>query len=166
MASVNKEEALRCLTIAQGHLSSNNLASAIRFTKKSISLFSTPEARGFLSRLEKEEISSGASSSAAHGSAGGTGGARQRNGTASASASASGSSSKTRPVEVEEKAPPREFTPAQMAVVKRIRGIQVHEYYKILELEKACEDAAVKRAYKKVSLGMLCAKTIMLEDGS
>lgn len=146
MASVNKDEALRCLGIAQSHHSTNNLTSALRFTKKSISLFSTPEARGFLTRLEKEE-STGTSTSTAGGS---TTGARQRNSSTTGSTSSS-SSKPTQKVE-EEVVPPREFTAAQLAVVKRIRGIKNHEYYKILELEKGCEDSAVKKAYKKVRL--------------
>ena len=44
----------------------------------------------------------------------------------------------------------REYTPENVAVVKRVRACKVTEYYEILAVSKDCEEADVKRAYRKV----------------
>ena len=136
---VNKEEALRCLSIAQKHRNGGNLTSAIKFAKKSVSLYSTPEGNAMVTIVERE-----ISVSSTNGSAPASSGASTPQGTAKASgveehvtsahqrpghktaagaanAEASGSGTKK-----------REYTPKQMEVVKRVKSCQHHEYYKIL----------------------------------
>jgi DnaJ family protein B protein 12 len=143
---VNKEEALRCLSIAQKHRNGANLTSALKFAKKSVSLYSTPEGNAMVTIVEREISISTSSSSTQNGSAAASSGtstpqaqgkasgveehvtsAHQRPGHksapggANAEASGSGSGSKK-----------REYTPKQMEVVKRVKSCQHHEYYKIL----------------------------------
>jgi len=144
----NKDEALRCLSIAQKHRNARNYTSARKFIQKSLALFATPEAEK-LAQIIESEVSASAFTEGAtkatgaekHPSAGGTH-HRHPNGNASTSGSAEGSSSGS-----EKK---REYTPDQLAVVKRVRTCKVTEYYEILELKKDCEEAEVKKAYRKV----------------
>lgn len=45
----------------------------------------------------------------------------------------------------------REYTAEMVAVVKRVRGCKVTEYYEILSIKKDCEENDIKKAYRKVS---------------
>jgi len=144
----NKDEALRCLSIAQKHRNARNYASARKFIQKSLALFATPEAEKLAQIIESEasaststEETTKATGAEKHPSTGGTH-HRHPNGKASKSGSAEGSSSGS-----EKK---REYTPDQLAVVKRVRTCKVTEYYEILELKNDCEEAEVKKAYRKV----------------
>lgn len=150
----NKDEALRCLSIAQKHRNSGNYNSARKFVQKSLALFATPEAEKLAEIIESEASASTSTSTSKgteeatkatgteqHPSAGGTH-HRHPNGNASTSGSPKSSSSSS-----EKK---RDYTPDQLAVVKRVRTCRVTEYYEILELKKDCEEAEVKKAYRKV----------------
>jgi len=152
----NKDEALRCLSIAQKHRNSGNYTSARKFIQKSLALFATPEAEKLAQIIESEASASTSTSTSEspeeatkatgaekHPSAGGTH-HRHPNGNASTSGSAGGSSSAS-----EKK---RDYTPDQLAVVKRVRAYKVTEYYEILALKKDCEEAEVKKAYRKVRI--------------
>jgi len=136
---VNREEALRCLSIAQKHRNGANLTSALKFAKKSVSLYSTPEGNAMVTIVEREISTSSTNGSTAASSGDSTPqtkakasgveehvtSAHQRPGhktaASGANAEASGSGSKK-----------REYTAKQMEVVKRVKSCQHHEYYKIL----------------------------------
>ena len=150
----NKDEALRCLSIAQKHRNAGNYTSAKKFIQKSLALFATSEAQKLAQIIESEASASTSTSTSKgteeatkatgtekHPSAGGTH-HRHPNGNASTNGSAEGSSSGS-----EKK---RDYTPDQLAVVKRVRTCKVTEYYEILALKKDCEEAEVKKAYRKV----------------
>jgi DnaJ family protein B protein 12 len=158
----NKDEALRCLHISQKHRTAGNLSAARKFAQKSLALFSTPGAVKLLELIDSEAASSssrssgGSSSSASattdptsftsatetHPSASGT----KHRSTPSAAKSASRSTS------TKEK---REYTAENLAVVKRVRTCKVTEYYEILEVKKDCDEADVKKAYRKVSYSVI-----------
>lgn len=141
---VNKEEALRCLSIAQKHRNGANLPSALKFAKKSVSLFSTPEGEAMVTIVEREikvtengsasTSASGTSTPTAQGKASGVEehvtSAHQRPGhkTAASSSNAEASGSGTKK---------REYTTKQIEVVKRVKSCQHHEYYQILSCESA-----------------------------
>ena len=150
----NKDEALRCLSIAQKHRNAGNYTSAKKFIQKSLALFATSEAQKLAQIIESEASASTSTSTSKgteeatkatgtekHPSAGGTH-HRHPNGNASMNGSAERSSSRS-----EKK---RDYTPDQLAVVKRVRTCKVTEYYEILALKKDCEEAEVKKAYRKV----------------
>ena len=150
----NKDEALRCLSIAQKHRNAGNYGSAQKFIQKSLALFATPEAEKLAGIIESEasaststsnsrstEEATKASGTERHPSSGGAH-HRHPNGNTSGSGPAEGSSSGS-----EKK---REYTPDQLAVVKRVRACKVTEYYEILALKTDCEEAEVKKAYRKV----------------
>lgn len=135
---MNAEAAQQALDIARRHYDSGNIASGIRFAKKSIALGSSPEAVALLSKLERAEATG--SSSATSASAGPS--------TASSRPTARASTTKSASPPAQEKA--RDFTPAQAALVKRVKACRVTQYYEILALEKGCSDSDVKKAYRKV----------------
>lgn len=145
----NKPEAERSLAIAKAALAEGNPDKALRFTRKSLALFETRPALAFLDLLEKTPKPSSASTSGASAGASGASaagaGARQRSNAASSSASTSSTKPSAEPPK-----PARAHTPVQLALVKKIRSYQVHEYYKILDVEKDVDDAGVKKGYKKV----------------
>ncbi|KAI9456953.1 hypothetical protein HD554DRAFT_2026361 [Boletus coccyginus] len=152
----NKDEALKCLRIAQKHRDAGNFPSARKFCQKSISLFATPEA-GIL----KESIESAA---AAAKSAGPSSGTTNANAT-----TASSSSTETHPSAAGTKrrasakaegtaggmnGEKREYTADQLNVVKRVRACKATDYYEILGVKKGCEEADIKKAYRKLALAL------------
>ncbi|GAA5935192.1 uncharacterized protein JCM15063_000966 [Sporobolomyces koalae] len=144
---MNREEALRSLHIAQRHFDSSNYPSSIRFAKKSISLYSTPEAETLLAKAE--ELASSGSSATASASASGV--------DPSPSSSTANGGVKHRKAEQSSTAAPTNggnWTPAQAAVVKRVKACKVTAYYDILSLDKSCSDADIKKAYRKLALGL------------
>ena len=165
----NKDEALKCLAIAQKHRNAANYPSARRFCQKSIALFSTAEAVKLLEVIEAEaesssssasgEASSSSSSGAASAGASSTAaethpsaaGARHRHtGSTAASEKEKGRENGATPGGGSHGAPKKSYTPENMAVVKRVRACKVTEYYEILALKRDCEEAEVKKAYRKV----------------
>lgn len=147
----NKDEALRCLGIARRHLDSENFTSARKFCLKSIALFETPEAAKLLALINKaaavsEEKENGEpsfstsnSTTEEHPSAAGIK-HRHTQSKANGNGTAGGLGGEK-----------REYTADQANVVKRVRSCKVTEYYEILAVKKDCEDAEIKKAYRKVS---------------
>jgi DnaJ family protein B protein 12 len=146
----NKDEAIRCLAIARKHHEAGNMPSARKFCQKSISLFETPQALKLLASInatsssEPSASTSTSTSSAAeeHPSAAG---AKHRHPQKNTSASGNGTAGGLGGEK-------REYTAEQGAVVKRVRACKVTEYYEILAVMKECEEAEIKRAYRKVSI--------------
>ena len=148
----NKDEAIRCLHISQKHRATGNLSAARKFVQKSLSLFSTPEAVKLLELIDAETSSSSASS------AGSSSASASTNPTSFTSAtethpSTPGSKKRNAPSAAESTSTKekREYTPENLAVVKRVRTCKVTEYYEILAVKRDCEEADVKKAYRKAS---------------
>ncbi|KIL69283.1 hypothetical protein M378DRAFT_184467 [Amanita muscaria Koide BX008] len=144
----NKDEALRCFAIAQKHFDAGNIPSARKFCQKSISLFETSQALKLLTSINAtpEPSSSStaqASATEAHPSASGTKQRSQRSTASTANGTASGINGEK-----------RDYTPEQHATVKRVRACKVTEYYEILGLKKDCEEADIKKAYRKLALAL------------
>lgn len=94
-------------------------------------MFSTPEAAKLLSVLASELPSSEPPTASGAEKQASSSGARQRSA-----------------AEPEKK---RDSTPEQRAVVKRVRTCKITDYYEILAVKKDCEEAEIKKAYRKVS---------------
>ena len=140
---VNKDEALRSLDIARNHLDSGNIALAIKFAKKSINLYPTPEAQALLRRAEKNTTQNGKESDS--------------RGTTPPTSPSSSSSSREH-----KKGRTREYTVEQAEIVKRVRACKVHDFYGILGISKEASDLEVKKSYRKVTyiyFIFLCWKT-------
>ena len=143
----NKDEAVRCLGIARKHYDADNLTSARKFCLKSISLFETPEATKLLASINKAAAASNNDSTTS-----------ASNTTTEEHPSSAGMKHRHPQAKVNgngtaggmggEK---REYTSEQEAVVRRVRSCKVTEYYEILSVKKDCEEAEIKKAYRKVS---------------
>jgi DnaJ family protein B protein 12 len=135
---VNREEALRCLSIAQEAISAGNFTRAEKFVRKSISLHETEQAQRLLVVIESQvnESTSTASSNPAAESD-----LRQRGGSAKAK-------STSKPVLDEPEQ--RNYTPDQLEAVRRVKKQKVTDYYGILGVAKEASDSEIKKAYRKV----------------
>lgn len=116
--------------------------SAQKFAQKSINLFSTPEALKLLEIIKVETDSSKPSASTSKASGRETHSTASTTHSRTAASSASDSSSTKKAV----------YTEAQVKLVRRVRNCKITDYYEILELEKSCEEADVKKAYRKVGI--------------
>jgi len=152
-STANRDEAIKCISIAQRHLNAGNYPSARRFAEKSISLYPTPEAKQLLEIIITREAdpiptSGGGSASASGAEAHPTQDSTHHRHSTRPQASTSKAAANGSAGGQEKK---REFTPEMAAVVKRIRKCKPTEYYEILGLTKSCEENDVKKAYKKVN---------------
>jgi DnaJ family protein B protein 12 len=149
----NREEATRCLAIAQKHFSAANYPSARKFAQKSISLFETPQAVRLLASINTAAAAESANGNGAEPSTStstethpSAAGAKHRN-VNGAGSSSNGKGNGTAGGIGGEK---REYTAEQATVVRRVRGCKVTEYYEILSVKRDCEEAEIKKAYRKV----------------
>jgi DnaJ homolog subfamily B member 12 len=160
----NKDEALRCLHISQRHRTAGNLSLARKFVQKSLALFSTAEAVKLLEVIESEAASSSSSTSSAGSSS--SSGSATTNPTSFTSAtethpSASSTKQRHAPSTAESTSQSkgtkekREYTTENLTVVKRVRACKVTEYYEILAVKRDCDEADVKKAYRKVSRSVI-----------
>lgn len=115
----NKEEAKRALSIAANHRAKGNYPSALRLAQKSNALSPSPEAEALIKILEKD-IKAGPTETKTEAKASG----------AESHPSASGVHAR-HPAAGKEKEK-RDYTPAQMATVKRVKACRHTEYYAIL----------------------------------
>ena len=150
----NKDEALKCLRIAQKHRDAGNFPSARKFCQKSLSLFATPEAE-----LLKKSIETSAAAAESAGPSSGTGTSNGNATTASSSSTEAHPSSAGTKRRGDAKAEgtaggmngeKREYTAEQVNIVKRVRACKPTDYYGILGVKKDCEEAEIKKAYRKV----------------
>ncbi|KAJ7812606.1 hypothetical protein B0H13DRAFT_1666143 [Mycena leptocephala] len=153
----NREEATRCLAIAQKHFSAANYPSARKFAQKSISLFETPQAVRLLASINTAAAAESANGNGAEPSTStstethpSAAGAKHRN-VNGAGSSSNGKGNGTAGGIGGEK---REYTAEQATVVRRVRGCKVTEYYEILSVKRDCEEAEIKKAYRKLALAL------------
>ncbi|KAI8096695.1 DnaJ-domain-containing protein [Halteromyces radiatus] len=128
---VNKDEAFRCLSIAKEHLASGNQTGALKFTKKSINLYPTDEAKRFLTQVQ--------SSTTATSSAKTTGANTHRSQQSTTSSSSTFATTE------------KKHTPEQAKAVKNILSCGT-DYYKVLSLSKSCTEVEIKKSYRKLAL--------------
>ncbi|OAX36137.1 DnaJ-domain-containing protein [Rhizopogon vinicolor AM-OR11-026] len=148
----NKDEAIKCLSIAQKYRDAGNLPSARKFAQKSINLFSTSEAVKLLESIVAAEASAGAGPSTANGNTQASSSSTETHPSASgAKHRSAGSANGTAGGMGGEK---REFTAEQVKVVKRVKACKATEYYEILSIKKDCEEAEIKKAYRKLALAL------------
>lgn len=81
-----------------------------------------------------------------------------------ASSSTAGRPVRTAPAPAPEPSPSKSYTPEQVEQVRNVRAAG-KDYYKILGVPKNCDDAQLKKAYRKVSLGV-CSISLLRHTGS
>ncbi|GAA5979715.1 hypothetical protein JCM11641_004062 [Rhodosporidiobolus odoratus] len=166
---MNADAASQSLAVARRKLDAGEFSSAVRFAKKSLALHETDEAKQVLQQAERGAKGGGsAATTAAGGDATGstststatsagpsTGSTRQR--TTGAGAASSSSASSSRPPassSADKGGGDKNWTPQQAAIVSRVKKCKVTAYYEILELKQECGEGEVKKAYRKLALGL------------
>jgi len=149
----NKDEAIRCLGIAQKHFNAANYPSARKFCLKSIALYETPEGNKLLGIIDKaasspstkseSDTTSGSAKSQTEEHPSVAGMKHRTHSTANGDGTSGGMGGEK-----------REYTSEQEGVVKRVRSCRVTEYYEILSVKKDCEEAEIKKAYRKLALAL------------
>ncbi|KAL7145289.1 hypothetical protein ABFS83_07G071300 [Erythranthe nasuta] len=133
----NKDEALKCLTIAKNSIESGDKSRALKFLNKALRLDPSIEIGDLMSNLNSPEpgINNPDGPTADNSSNSPRTGPRRR-----VPAAAPPSSSTTSAV----------YTEEQVTVVREIK--RKKDYYEILGLEKSCSSEDVRKAYRKLSL--------------
>lgn len=134
----NRDEALKCLRLAEKYLAEENELKAERFAQKSMNMFPNERAKEILEALSKPQQSS---SSQQHGKCNG-----QASPTTPTSQTAEnlGSDGEGSPTSASE------YTQDQVDAVKRVRRCQ--DYYEILGVSKDAAEAELKKSYRKLAL--------------
>lgn len=133
----NKDEALKCLSIAKKSLELGDYAKAFRFTEKSIRLFPTPQGDQLLTLVKTKSAEPPNKASPSSSTT-----------TSRSSPSSSTTSRSTVPTDT---AQDRKYTTEQVRAVKTILACG-KDYYKVLSVERTATDAQIKKAYRKVSV--------------
>lgn len=135
---VNKEEAIRCHEIALTKESRGEIAAALKFIRKSIALFPTPEAKASLDRVSKLNTAGTATPNFTPGD---TPKRATFNSTPSSRAESNSSQTNNQ----------RGYTPAQTEAVKKIKA-NAQDFYLVLGLSKTATDSEIKKSYRKLAL--------------
>ncbi|GBP63666.1 DnaJ homolog subfamily B member 12 [Eumeta japonica] len=127
----NKDEAERCIDIAQNAISSGNFEKAERFLLKAERLYPTAKAKELLTHVRTASSQTPSSSKKTPPGSPGRDDVRKR---------------KTPSHQPQQ----REYTSDQLEAVKRIKKCK--DYYEILGVTKDAPDSEIKKAYKKLAL--------------
>jgi len=152
----NREEAQRCLLLAQNSLRvEGDLEKAKRLARKSIRLYPSKQAQDLLDVLDAETRHQQQQHSQSNGqdSHDGAEGSRQQNGNAGGSPSGGEDGPRHRrnaQTDPSGSASTGQYTSEQLEAVKRVRKCQ--DYYEILGVSKQATDSELKKSYRKMAL--------------
>uniref|UniRef100_A0A1B6LIW9 J domain-containing protein n=1 Tax=Graphocephala atropunctata TaxID=36148 RepID=A0A1B6LIW9_9HEMI len=127
---VNKDEAERCIEIAEKCILDGNRDKAEKFLQKAEKLFSTQKAKDLLERLQQFNNASRRPSSP--------------------QTEESVPRKRSAAPKKEETSSDNDYSKDQLEAVRRIRKCK--DYYEILGVEKDASDSDIKKAYKKLAL--------------
>jgi DnaJ family protein B protein 12 len=159
---VNKEAAEQCLDVGARALKDKDYAKAIKFLKKSFSLYPLPGVEALLASAERAEsagtpTTNGASTSSSSSSFSSSSTSFNHNSTreSSSAATAAASSSSASSPATGTGNDGRAYTQAQVEIVEKVlrakqggRGA----HYRVLQLEQTCTEAEIKKSYRKMAL--------------
>lgn len=148
---VNKDEAERCRDIAAGALQQGNHDKAIKFLKKSLSLYPLPGVEALLAQAERR----GANGEPTANSASGSGANRSSSSNTASRPAPARSASTASAASSGEGLSGRAYTPDQEEIVKQIlrakeggRGA----HYRVLGVNQDASESDLKKAYRKLAL--------------
>jgi len=136
----NKDEAVRCIELAVQFYNEKQLSQALKFIKKSISLYPTPKAEELLKRIESElhQTSHNSAPSSHHDST---------------------ATSAHKPSPVQHDTPSsapatkRTYTQEQYDAVVKVKKCS-KDYYAVLEITRDASENVIKKQYRKLALLM------------
>lgn len=144
---MNKEEAARCRDIGADALRKNQFARAVKFLTKSLQLYPLPGVKPLLDQAQRKlnEETTGDEPAAPSNPSN-----HNTQGTSDHAPSRSAST-----VSTNTDANGRSYTPAQEEIVTAILKAKQsgrHAHYNVLGLEPSADEAAIKKAYRKLAL--------------
>mmetsp|Transcript_40613 Transcript_40613/g.98091 ORF Transcript_40613/g.98091 Transcript_40613/m.98091 type:complete len:424 (-) Transcript_40613:155-1426(-) len=144
---VNKDEAARCRDIGAGALRQGQFDRAVKFFKKSLSMYPLPGVEALLAQAERSASNTNGGSATPQGS-------RASSGPATASTSST-PRTESAPSSESEGNSRRGYTPQQVEIVEKVlkarqggRGA----HYRVLGVSENASEADLKKAYRKLAL--------------
>lgn len=129
---VNKDEALRCIDIAEQYIADGNPEKALKFLVKAEKLYSTSKAQKLMENIRSNRSTD------------------QNNMSEPRRRTTSSSKENTRRRETPESSTNTEYSVEQLKQVQRIKKCK--DYYEILNVTKEATDTEIKKSYKKLAL--------------
>lgn len=146
---MESEEARKALDLARKHDLGGNTDGALKWARKSVAIYSTREATELVARLEVHGASGKASGESAP----------EASATSTATAPATGATKRnTAPASSGASEGKREYTEAQIQIVRRVKRAG-GDFYSVLDIEKSADENQVKKSYRKVRLVYMSSPT-------
>mgnify|MGYP002719352878 FL=1 len=133
---MDADEARKALDLARKHDENGNIEAALKWARKSVAIYSTPEAMALFTRL-KEKGAQGTPSA--------------DSGASSAPKETVYMATKTETRKTDAEGPRSEYTEQQVEVVRRVKRAG-GDFYAVLNVQKTATDTEVKKSYKKVCI--------------
>lgn len=134
--TMESEEAQKALNLARKHDLNGNKDAALKWARKSVSIYSTPEATTLVSRLETVGTQGTPSSSAKP---------------SELDSETTYTSTTTTTTSSQAQGEKQEYTQTQVEIVRRVKRAG-GDFYSVLQVEKTAQDSDIKKAYKKVGI--------------
>lgn len=136
---MDAEEARKALDLSRKHDMNGNTEAALKWARKSVAIYSTPEAMALFTRLKEKGAQGG-------GDATGPSSAAKPSMEESESIYASTS---TKTTSVDSDGHKKEYTEKQVEIVRRVKRAG-GDFYAVLDIQKTATDSEVKKSYRKV----------------
>ena len=150
----NRDEARRAFEIAKRRFESEgDIDGALKFARKSASLYDSPETKKLIEELETAKKSTKAHPSSSTSEKASASGVDKTDGEGK-----KGHTAKRRPNNTKEQQDNKQgiqqksFTKEQLTIVQRVRKCKHTEFYEILQIERTASDTEVKKSYRKLAL--------------
>ena len=130
---MNKGEAEKCKEIGKKYLKMGEYSRAVKFFDKSLKLYPLPGVEGM-----RDRAAAGGNNTSSNGSS------------ATSSSNREGLKQRKSSTTPDPTPTPRNYTPEQIQVVKKIKSCKTH--YEVLNVRKDADENAIKKAYRKVRI--------------
>jgi len=135
---MDAEEARKALDLARKHDMNGNTEAALKWARKSVAIYSTPEAMALFTRLKQQGAQG---SSDPH--------AKTESAPKAKEEETVYTSTTSRTTVTNDAGQQREYTEKQVEVVRRVKRAG-GDFYAVLGIQKTAEEGEIKKSYKKV----------------